>query len=117
MYLALQMSESAMPSRDTEQFCEISYLYRDAANFKCWGSFVVKGNICLSDLTEHMIDKEYFIPEMAGIPKLNPDEWSDDDHDFHEIQSVKSCDRAPYAFTAAELVRIFCEQSRLGWIR
>lgn len=109
------MRRSIIDFVQPNQFFEISYLYRDASNYKCWGTFVVKGSISIHDLRPYLIDQEYFIPQRIGVPALTPEEFSEDDHLFHEIHSTRQCAKAPYAFTADELVERVRSCSRRGW--
>lgn len=102
--------------RDTDQFFEVTYLYRDAANYKCWGTFVIRGTLQMCDLIEHMISGEFFVPEAVGIPQLTPEHWTEDDHAFHEIHSIESCGSAPCAFTAGELIGAFRRRNKSGWL-
>jgi len=98
-------------------FCEVTCLYRDAANFKCWGSFVVKGDLSVSDLTPHLIDGEFFIPSRIGIPDLTPEVWTEFDHEYHEIDAVEWTAPAPFAFSASHLVELMRSQSVNEWRR
>ena len=96
-------------------YCKVTYLYRDAANFKCWGSFVVKGSLCLDDLTAHMIDREFFVPELIGVPPLCPEFKTEIDHDYHEVNLIEPSPAAPYAFTAEELIERMRQRSEVEW--
>lgn len=98
-------------------YFEVTYLYRDAANFKCRGSFAVKGPLALDDLYPHMIEKEFFIPELVGIPALTPDMWTEHDHEYHEIECIEPTEPTFYAFTAEQLVERMRQQSAREWRR
>lgn len=67
---------------------KISYLYRDASNYKQWNEVVVEGAI-----TEEQIDSimgclecgEYFIPKQVGLPETRFGEVTSDDHCWFEL--------------------------------
>src|SRR4051812_38079255 len=88
-----------------ESYCIVSYLYRDASNYKWHSSFVVKGSISLEQLQPFMMDGEYFVPQSIGIPSLTPELRTEDDHDLHEITDIAPCESRPFALTARELIR------------
>jgi hypothetical protein len=100
-----------------ERFFEVSYLYRDAANFKCRGSFVVKGPLSLGELTPYLIEEEHFIPELVGIPSLTPDHWTELDHEYHEIEAIEPTEPGPFAFTAAQFITRMKHQGAREWRR
>lgn len=66
-----------------------TYLYRDASNYKQWGS-VVFGGECPESLKQRfeaaLEGGEFFIADQIRIPELFPDTWPgyDDDHCWHE---------------------------------
>ncbi len=70
---------------------QLNYLYRDASNYKNYGSVTIS---CREfDLREidfrirqRLIDGEYFSAGKAGIPELFFDVSNEDDHDWHEYQ-------------------------------
>lgn len=67
---------------------KISYLYRDASNYKQHNEVVVFGTF-----TEYQIDAimdcldkgEYFIPKQVGLPEERFGEWTEDDHCWFEL--------------------------------
>lgn len=92
---------------------KISYLYRDAYNYKVHNECVVKGT-----LTEEQIETimdcldcgEYFIPHKVGLTENKFGEETDADHDFFEMDSdgFEQTKEAPTAFiTADALVEAF----------
>lgn len=68
---------------------KISYLYRDASNYKMPNETIILGPI-----TEHQIDiimdclecGENFIPSQVGLPEERFGEWTEDDHCWFELQ-------------------------------
>lgn len=74
------------------------YLYRDASNYKAWGTLVLLGATTASDL-EVLKSKfesgEFFIAEQLGIPPLYAELWefsngpSIDDHVWHSFYALR----------------------------
>ncbi|WP_394275215.1 hypothetical protein [Luteococcus sp.] len=76
-----------------DELTTIPYMYRDAANYKQWGSIVVRGQ--LTD--EHRValqacldEEQHFIPTQLGITHLGtvadwPSFPCEDDHPWHEL--------------------------------
>ena len=52
------------------------YLYRDASNYKAWGSLLLEGAATVFDtarVSEVLHDCDFFIAEQVGIPALYDD--------------------------------------------
>jgi len=81
-----------------EKFSVFEYLYRDASNYKAWGTLVLGGAAIASDL-EVLKSKfesgEFFIAEQLGIPPLYAELWefsngpSIDDHVWHSFHALR----------------------------
>lgn len=76
------------------------YLYRDASNFKKWGSVVFGG--ALSDdlrarIRRALHDEEWFIADQVGVPELLFDDYplNQDDHCWHEFSVLVDTDEVP----------------------
>lgn len=75
----------------------ISYLYRDASNYKKFG-FVIFSNSDNLELVEVkeklqklLISEEFFIPEELGLPRLSFENYVPSlDHDWHEIENIET---------------------------
>lgn len=74
------------------------YLYRDASNFKVWGSVLLQGHVTTEDalLIQQCCDAgEFFIAEQLGLPPLYAELWalSDgptrEDHAWHTFHSLR----------------------------
>lgn len=74
------------------------YLYRDASNYKAWGSLLLKGAAVEADSARvfaALNDYEYFIAEQVGIPALYGDLWqysdgpNEDDHVWHTFDRFR----------------------------
>jgi hypothetical protein len=106
---------SARKSRHEGTTRKITYLYRDAGNYKFWGEFCVLGELSLDNLRPHLFDSEYFVPEKIGIPSLVPEAQNDDDHLLHEFHSIEPTEPALCPFTADELIERLRTANASGW--
>lgn len=96
------------------------YMYRDAGNFKAFGSVALRGRLRHADRQEILdrLDRgEYFIAEQVGVPPLYGElyKWSngptESDHCWHELvgfREMKSrCSEHTHTTDAAEFVERF----------
>lgn len=90
-------AESCNSGRSTYSVFE--YLYRDAANFKAWGSVLLSGVPRPSDirlLEGCLQDSAYFVAEQVGLPVLYETLYAVsggqtvDDHAFHEFVALRT---------------------------
>lgn len=81
-----------------KKFSIFEYLYRDASNYKVWGSLVLQGDCKSSDLKilHSKFDRgSYFIAEQLRVPPLYAELWqysdgiTSDDHAWHEFSSLR----------------------------
>lgn len=93
----------------------VSYLYRDASNYKYRGDFHVLGEIEIDELRGDLFDSEFFIPERIGLPALRPEVTNDDDHLLHSFEECEAAEGRDFEMTAGELRRRIKEASRQGW--
>jgi hypothetical protein len=75
---------------------KFNYLYRDAANYKQFGSIVFtnasgKSSASLeAELRSVLIDSEFFEANRVDIPDLYADDWDHDiDHGWHEFDELE----------------------------
>lgn len=70
------------------------YLYRDASNYKAWGSILLIGEITpdqVQSLKNTLHEQQFFIAEQIGLPPMYETLWryskgpTIDDHPFHEF--------------------------------
>jgi hypothetical protein len=94
---------------------KITYLYRDASNYKFWGEFCVLGELSLDDLRPYLHDREWFVPEKVGIPSLVPECRNEDDHVLHEFISIDPSEPALCPFSAEELIERIRAAKEVGW--
>lgn len=101
------------------------YLYRDASNFKVWGSVVFAGPLT-NDLTRRLLraleSSEFFIAHQVRIPGLflGLPHWplEEDDHCWHEFGRLESTSEVPndvYRRKIEGFVLEVEQQSALGW--
>lgn len=80
---------------------KLNYLYRDNSNYKRFGNVVFSNpnNIPLESFKEkllrNLIDGEFFIAEKLGLPTLFFDEPNEDDHQWHEFESIEATSDSP----------------------
>jgi hypothetical protein len=79
----------------------LTYLYRDAANYKQWARAVLAGPPT-ADLEERLratlLDDETFIAHEVDLPSVylyEPNDPGRDDHIRHELHSVEHTDDEP----------------------
>lgn len=86
--------------RNNKPYCVFDYLYRDAANYKVWGSLLLSGVPAQEDITALracMESGEYFVAEQVGIPPLYEELQlsggpTEDDHALHEFVELRIAD-------------------------
>ena len=74
------------------------YFYRDASNYKVWGSALLEGEVThaqVAQIRSSFEAEEFFIAEQLGLPPLYAELWafsggpSDADHVWHSFHSLK----------------------------
>jgi len=82
---------------------QFEYLYRDAGNYKAFGSVLLDGALSAEELEQVralLPDEGLFIAEQIGVPSLYGQlyQWSDgptqDDHCWHEFLTIKVVDES-----------------------
>jgi hypothetical protein len=77
------------------------YLYRDASNYKSWGSLLLEGRATeaeLERLRTQLNCDEFFIAEQVGIPALYAELWqfsdgpTEDDHVWHTFHELRQAE-------------------------
>lgn len=94
---------------------QITYMYRDASNWKQFETVVLAGAMSQEDIDliiSKLEDGDLFIPEQVGLPRLQF-RWptlNEDDHVYHELkrEDFEIVDLPPtLEITAKELVENF----------
>lgn len=84
-----------------QQFSLFEYCYRDAANYKAWGSLLLEGSAtstAIEELQSHFEAKVFFIAEQLNIPPLYSELWvfshgpTPDDHVWHSFHTLRPAD-------------------------
>ncbi len=91
---------------------KIIYKYTDAGNYKTWGEEVIKGELTLNQLTPYLIDTEFFIPQDIGLPDLQPQPWTEDDHDLHTIEELEATEDKPTLNLNAATLMMYLRRAR-----
>lgn len=92
---------------------EITYLYRDASNYKQLTTVVVVGEITpaqVDEIVACLFEGEYFVPSLVGLPENRFESWTEDDHPWFELckEDFASTERpATIELTADQLVEKF----------
>jgi hypothetical protein len=86
------------------------YMYRDAGNFKAFGSVLLKGSVSEADqamVESRLSGGEFFIAEQIGVPPLYAElyRWSEgpteSDHCWHEFAGFRELTEPPTDTSAA----------------
>jgi hypothetical protein len=97
---------------------KISYMYRDASNYKAHREIVVKGKLTLEQLQPCLYEGEFFIPEKVGLEELQHELTSfpsEDDHVWHTICSVEPTTEEALDGVASTLRGRFLHAKKIGW--
>lgn len=93
----------------------VEYMYRDASNYKEFGSFVLDGDFTISAVRVFLSDGEFFIPERVGVKSLVPAEKTVDDHYLHTLQATSRVDAGSPLMSAGLFVERIKRASAEGW--
>lgn len=93
----------------------VEYMYRDASNYKEFGSFVLGGRFDVSMIERFLSDHEFFIPERVGVKTLVPATKTSDDHYLHTIEATIETDDAECLMSADTFVALMERAARAGW--
>ena len=126
---ALNAADNKTPCKMSDMNTQVSYMYRDGANYKISCKEILAGELTQKEIEEInglAIDGEYFYPGSIGLPATNFVDLGyqeyDDDPEWHELQEIELTKLAPTAdVTAAEFLETFrngivmsfiCERAR-----
>jgi hypothetical protein len=79
-------------------FTVFDYYYRDASNYKAWGSLLLEGSAVEADtkqVSAALNDYDFFIAEQLGIPPVYDELWAfsdgptEDDHVWHTFDCFR----------------------------
>lgn len=122
------MSANSCP-REDPVFSIFEYLYRDASNYKAWGSVLLTGVTTPSEtqlLTSCLVDSCFFVAEQVAVPVLYEALYqfsggeTEDDHAFHEFFALRAATQKevstlPIWGSVEDLLRAFRE-ARGAWL-
>ena len=101
---------------------KISYIYRDADNYKMQNECVIEGTLTedqKQQILDCRFDGEWFIPKMVGLPEERFGEWDDQaDHPYFELyeHSFEETSLSPTVRVKGEdLVTAFKRCYQAGW--
>jgi hypothetical protein len=95
---------------------QITYQYRDAANYKVFDTVIISGLLFLNDIEKYLYEKEFFIPSEIGLKDLQPESLSNDDHIWHEILEISHTNKQPTVnITAQKIISNFKKASLEEW--
>ncbi len=93
-----------------------SYLYRDASNYKKYSEVILSGSLKFEQILPFLKDRIFFIPSEIGLDDLQGDEWSSDDHIWHEIESIQlTANRPTINIDAKQLLKRFKATFKNEW--
>ena len=95
---------------------EVSYLYRDACNYKTFDTVIIAESLDIAEIRPFLVDGLLFIPSEIGLPNLQPKELTEDDHVWHEVETLRPTQDAPtIAMDAAALIAACKTANQAGW--
>ena len=97
---------------------KISYMYRDACNYKRPQSVVLSGELTKGQIQQiyDSCDGEFFIPAQVGLPEIRFGEITEDDHCWFEIGDITlTLDNPTENYTAKEVLDKFLDAKENGW--
>ena len=101
---------------------KVSYMYRDADNWKSYAEVVVEGVVSIEDIAEYLDGGTYFCPADVGLGHPGADLSNfphvTADHCWCELEEEdleETTDAPTDGLTAENLVEAFREASERGW--
>lgn len=103
-------------------FTKISYMYRDADNYKVQNECIINGMLTeeqQNQIISCLDEGQYFIPSMVGLSERQFDTWDDQvDHPWFELEKTgfsQTKDSPTVACSAEELVSAFMQCNEHNW--
>lgn len=106
--------------RAQKQATRITYLYRDADNYKSYAEVIVSGPLTFAEIGPYLDSGQYFIASQVGLPdpQAELDSLTCADHVFVELEErdlIPTDEEPTVEITAGDLVTKFQEAHRRGW--
>lgn len=104
---------------ETKDNTKVSYLYRDASNYKIYTDIVVKGHLTedqKAEIWKTLPDEESFIPGKVGLPENRFSTTTEDDGPWFELLTIEDTDeKVTETTTAEEMYNGFLSAKEDGW--
>lgn len=94
---------------------KITYLYRDASNYKFWGEFKLRGEITFEEITPYLLQGSWFIPARLDLKCIVPESQNSDDHELHEFFQIEPTTDEDCIFDKAEFIARLKHSADQGW--
>ena len=95
----------------------VEYMYRDAGNYKFYGSFTLSGILTMAEIEMYLIHREYFVPTEIGLNSFVPEQMNSDDHLLHEFVSFSHSIVKRHTMSKAKFIRLFRSAHKIGWFK
>lgn len=95
----------------------IEYMYRDAGNYKFYGTFCLSGSLTKKEIEQYLINGEYFIPTEVGLNSLVPSHMNSDDHMLHEFISFTGSAVDDCLMDTTDFISLVKTAHKAGWFR
>lgn len=95
----------------------VEYMYRDAGNYKFYGSFCLSGIVTMHEIEKYLIHNEYFVPAEIGLNSLVPEQMNSDDHLLHEFVSFCHLIADRHTMSKAKFIRLVKNAHKTGWFK
>ncbi len=69
----------------------------------------------MSEVEQHLIHGEYFVPAEIGLASLVPQQMNSDDHLLHEFVSFRHAIAEEHIMSKAEFMRRVRNAHKTGW--
>ncbi|MEM7069715.1 MAG: hypothetical protein AAF478_12615 [Pseudomonadota bacterium] len=110
--LLILESEYSSIMRNTK----ISYMYRDASNYKFHGEFVISGVVRMKDIVEFLFDGEFFVPHEIGLEHLLDLPMNQDDHYLHTFENFEDTIDINSICNSMEFIQRVEIANKRGWL-
>lgn len=95
----------------------VSYMYRDAGNYKFYNNFCLSGILTISEIEQYLILGEYFVPTEVGLASLVPEQMNSDDHLLHEFVLFHHSIVEEDIMDKTEFIRLVRNAHKTGWFK
>lgn len=101
----------------------LTYLYRDACNYKQWHEVVLAGVVDAAAVRASLWEAKYFLPQVVGLPALQArfaaqgyEFPTADDQVWHELVDISPTDDSPTpGIQTQDVMAAFRDAATRGW--